>query len=70
MGRRFDLKDSLDLNPTGEKYTPPKAVRLRDSAVAVGANCTDGSIAEGHCSNGPHAHDHLCSMGGNVPPPP
>jgi len=50
------MKDSFDLKPTREKYEPPEAVRLRDAAAGVGANCESGSLAAGHCENGGSAN--------------
>ena len=44
------MKDSSSLRPTGMKYAPPEAVRLRDSETASGSDCSPtGSSAKSAC---------------------
>jgi len=47
------MTDSASLKPTEssvEKYAPPQAVRLGDSALALGSDCENGSGAKSACA--------------------
>jgi hypothetical protein len=55
------MSDYSDLKPTGEKYEPPRAMRLSDAQMGRGASCHSGSTAS-DCNIGSRATNN-CNLG-------
>ncbi len=43
------MKDHPELPTAGERYEPPRAVRLSDAETGVGSVCKNGGTPGAHC---------------------